>query len=240
MNLERLRDGRTAALVILGLVVLRLVVAAVTPLTFDEAYYWTWSKHLAGGYYDHPPMVAVVIRLGTLIAGDTELGVRLVSILLVLPMSWAVYRAAQILFGNDRIAAASAVLLNVTLMVAVGTLIVTPDAPLMVASAFVLYSLAKVLDTGRGGLVARGRRFRRAGIAVEIYGAVVRCQYFAVACRRTAVAAVATVAVAISRRHHRLCRIRSGSDLEPATSMGLVHQAVGAGACRKPDAAILR
>ena len=58
----------------------------------DEAYYWMWSKHLAGGYYDHPPMVAFVIRLGTLIAGDTELGVRLVSILLALPMSWAVYR----------------------------------------------------------------------------------------------------------------------------------------------------
>ena len=71
---------------------LRLVAAAFTPITFDEAYYWMWSKHLAGGYYDHPPMVAVVIRLGTLIAGDTELGVRLVSILLALPMSWAVYR----------------------------------------------------------------------------------------------------------------------------------------------------
>jgi len=53
-----------------------------------RSYYWMWSKHLAGGYYDHPPMVAVVIRLGTMIAGDTELGVRLVSILLALPMSW--------------------------------------------------------------------------------------------------------------------------------------------------------
>ena len=71
---------------------MRLVAAAWTPLTFDEAYYWMWSKHLAGGYYDHPPMVAFVIRLGTMIAGDTEFGVRLVSILLALPMSWAVYQ----------------------------------------------------------------------------------------------------------------------------------------------------
>ena len=69
---------------------LRLVAAAFTPLTFDEAYYWTWSKGLAGGYYDHPPMVAFVIRAGTLIAGDTELGVRLVSILLALPMRFAI------------------------------------------------------------------------------------------------------------------------------------------------------
>ena len=122
----------------------------MTPLTFDEAYYWIWSKHLAGGYYDHPPMVALVIRLGTMIAGDTELGVRLVSILLALPMSWAVYRTAEILFGGQRVAATAAILLNVTLMAAVGTLIVTPDAPLLVASSFVLFFLAKVLETGRG------------------------------------------------------------------------------------------
>jgi hypothetical protein len=141
---------RNTALTILVLVALRLVAAAWTPLTFDEAYYWMWSKHLAGGYYDHPPMVAVVIRLGTMIAGDTELGVRLVSILLALPMSWAVYRTAAILFGGVRVATTAALLLNVTLMAAVGTLIVTPDAPLLVASSFVLFYLAKILETGRG------------------------------------------------------------------------------------------
>jgi 4-amino-4-deoxy-L-arabinose transferase-like glycosyltransferase len=147
---NEVRLVRNTALAIVALVALRLVVAAWTPLTFDEAYYWMWSKHLAGGYYDHPPMVAVVIRLGTMIAGDTEFGVRLVSILLALPMSWAVYRTAAILFGGQRVAATAAILLNVTLMAAVGTLIVTPDAPLLVASSFVLFYLAKVLETGRG------------------------------------------------------------------------------------------
>src|SRR4051795_9796980 len=141
---------RGTVLTILALIALRLVSAAYTPLTFDEAYYWTWSKHLAGGYYDHPPMVAVLIRLGTLIAGDTELGVRLVSILLALPMSFAVYRSAEMLFGGQRVAATAAILLNVTLMAAVGTMIVTPDAPLLVASSFVLFFLAKVLESGRG------------------------------------------------------------------------------------------
>jgi 4-amino-4-deoxy-L-arabinose transferase-like glycosyltransferase len=141
---------RRAAFAVAALVLLRLVAAAFTPLTFDEAYYWTWSKHLAGGYYDHPPMVAVVIRLGTMIAGETEFGVRLVSILLALPMSWAVYRAARILFDDARIAATAAILLNATLMASVGTTIVTPDAPLMVASSFVLFFLAKVWQTGGG------------------------------------------------------------------------------------------
>ena len=141
---------RDTTLMILALVALRLVAAAWTPLTFDEAYYWMWSKHLAFGYYDHPPMVALVIRAGTWLAGDTEFGVRLVSILSALPMSFAIYRASAILFGDLRIAASATILLNVTLMAAVGTLIVTPDSPLLVASSFVLFALAKVLETGRG------------------------------------------------------------------------------------------
>jgi 4-amino-4-deoxy-L-arabinose transferase-like glycosyltransferase len=150
MNPNEARLVLNTVLIVLALVALRLVAAAFTPITFDEAYYWMWSKHLAGGYYDHPPMVALVIRLGTLIAGDTELGVRLVSILLALPMSWAMYEATWVLFGGRRVAATTTILLNVTLMAAVGTMIVTPDAPLLVASSFVLLALAKVLQTGRG------------------------------------------------------------------------------------------
>ncbi|WP_438274970.1 glycosyltransferase family 39 protein [Nitrobacter sp.] len=144
------RTVRAVVVTVLALVGLRLVCAAVTPLTFDEAYYWTWSKHLAGGYYDHPPLVAIVIRLGTMLAGDTEFGVRLVSILLALPMSFAVYRTAELLFDSAKAAASATVLLNVTLMVAAGTVIVTPDAPLMAASSFVLLGLAKLLVSGRG------------------------------------------------------------------------------------------
>ena len=144
------RMVRGAFAVVIGLVLLRLAASAWTPLTFDEAYYWMWSKHLAGGYYDHPPMVAVVIRLGTMIAGDTPLGVRLVSVLLTLPMSFAIYRAAELLFGGKRIAVSAMLLLNATMIVSVGLMIVTPDAPLLVASSFVLLALAQVAATGQG------------------------------------------------------------------------------------------
>jgi 4-amino-4-deoxy-L-arabinose transferase-like glycosyltransferase len=150
MSPNEARLVRDTSLTIVALVALRLVGAAWTPLTFDEAYYWTWSQHLSPGYYDHPPGVAFVIRLGTLIAGNTELGVRMVSILLALPMSFAVYRTAAILFPGPHLAADATILFNITLMAAVGTLIVTPDSPLLVASSFVLFFLAKVLQTNRG------------------------------------------------------------------------------------------
>jgi hypothetical protein len=150
MGQTDLRLVRNTCVVVFALLVLRLLAAAWTPLTFDEAYYWIWSKHLAGGYYDHPPMVALVIRAGTSIAGDTEFGVRLVSILLALPMSFAVFRSAELLFGSMRVAASATILLNVTLMASVGTTIITPDSPLLLAASFVLFFLAKLLETGRG------------------------------------------------------------------------------------------
>src|SRR5271169_2589342 len=129
MNPNEARLVRNTGLIIVALVALRLVAAAWTPLTFDEAYYWMWSKHLAGGYYDHPPMVAFIIRLGTLLAGDSGLGVRLISVLSGLVASWAVWRSATILFEDRRLAATATLYFNLTLMVAAGTIIVTPDAP---------------------------------------------------------------------------------------------------------------
>jgi 4-amino-4-deoxy-L-arabinose transferase-like glycosyltransferase/membrane-associated phospholipid phosphatase len=48
-------------------------------LSEDEAYQWTWSKHLALSYYSKPPMIAYTQALGTWLWGDTEFGVRFFS-----------------------------------------------------------------------------------------------------------------------------------------------------------------
>jgi 4-amino-4-deoxy-L-arabinose transferase-like glycosyltransferase len=123
---------------------LRFWLAAVLPLNFDEAYYWLWSQHLAAGYYDHPPMVALVIRLSTLLFGDSPLGIRMVSVLLGIPVTWAIWRTADILFGDTRLSARAALYFNLTLLAGVGTLIVTPDSPLLLFTALTLYCLASL------------------------------------------------------------------------------------------------
>jgi 4-amino-4-deoxy-L-arabinose transferase-like glycosyltransferase len=150
LDRDAVRYRRIVLLLIAVLIAARLVCAAVLPLAFDEAYYWLWSKHLAAGYYDHPPMIALVIRAGTLLAGDTPLGVRLVGVLLGIPATWAVWRAADLLLVDARAAAEAALYFNLTLMAAVGSMLATIDAPLLAASAFVLYTLAKVAAGGRG------------------------------------------------------------------------------------------
>jgi hypothetical protein len=60
---------------------LALAQAASTELIADEAYYWVYSRFPAWGYFDHPPMIAFLIKSGYAIFHN-ELGVRLVCALL--------------------------------------------------------------------------------------------------------------------------------------------------------------
>lgn len=46
----------------------------------DEAYYWVYSRFLDWGYFDHPPMVAIFIRIGDSIIHN-ELGLRLLTVI---------------------------------------------------------------------------------------------------------------------------------------------------------------
>jgi len=145
-------DRRTQiiALSLAALIVVRGIVAAVTPLAFDEAYYWQWSKTLAWGYYDHPPLVAFIIRAGTAIFGDTSFGVRFVPLLLSIVATIAVWRAGAILLESEHAGALSALLFNAMPMIGVEMLVATPDAPQIAAAAVLFYALAKLVQTGNG------------------------------------------------------------------------------------------
>ncbi|RPD40422.1 ArnT family glycosyltransferase [Chitinophaga barathri] len=57
-------------------VILALFQAGFTQLMDDEAYYWVYSRHLDWGYFDHPPMIALLIKAGYALFHN-ELGVRL-------------------------------------------------------------------------------------------------------------------------------------------------------------------
>lgn len=57
----------------------------------DEAQYWTWSQQLAFGYYSKPPAIAWQIWGGTLLFGNTELGVRAGAVVMGSLLPIAVY-----------------------------------------------------------------------------------------------------------------------------------------------------
>lgn len=143
------RAPRRALLCIAALMALRAAVAAHAPLAFDEAYYWLWSRSLAAGYLDHPPLIAYVIRVGTTILGDTPLGVRAVPLVLLIAATWAVWRSGAVLLRSEGGGATAAVFFNVTLMSGTVGLAATPDSPAMAAAAFFVFALAQVAETER-------------------------------------------------------------------------------------------
>ena len=129
---------------------MRLLVAAKTPLAADEAYYWVWSRTLAAGYLDHPPIVALWIRAGTLLAGHSALGVRLLAPLAAALGSLLLAQAAEDLLPGRRAGIAAAALLNATLLFGIGAVTMTPDTPLLFFWTATLWALARWHATGRG------------------------------------------------------------------------------------------
>ena len=138
-----------AAATLCALIALRFVVAGLTPLSSDEAYYWLWSRHFSAGYLDHPPAIAWLIRLGTLFFGDTSFGVRFGTVLASALATLFVWRTAAVL-GDERLGARAALFFNLTLMVGVEMLAATPDAPALLAASAFLYALVRVRSSGDG------------------------------------------------------------------------------------------
>lgn len=64
-----------------GWFLINIIQAATTELLDDEAYYWVYSRYLDWGYFDHPPMVAALIKAGYALFHN-ELGVRLLFVAL--------------------------------------------------------------------------------------------------------------------------------------------------------------
>jgi 4-amino-4-deoxy-L-arabinose transferase-like glycosyltransferase len=131
------------------LTAVRLVVAAASPLSADEAYYWVWSRALAPGYLDHPPMVALWIRAGTAILGQGAIGVRLLAPLSAALGSVLLALAAEDLFPGRRLGGPAATLLNATLFLGAGAVTMTPDTPLLFFWTAALWVLGRLVRTRR-------------------------------------------------------------------------------------------
>jgi 4-amino-4-deoxy-L-arabinose transferase-like glycosyltransferase len=130
-----------------GLTVLRLILAASLPLSPDETYYFLWSQHLQAGYFDHPPMVALFIRAGTFLFGNTSLGIRFMGPVCAGIGSILLWDAGEQLFPYRHAGLIAAALLNATLMIGAGAILITPDTPLLFFWTAALAALARLITS---------------------------------------------------------------------------------------------
>ncbi|HKO16707.1 MAG TPA: glycosyltransferase family 39 protein [Gemmatimonadaceae bacterium] len=141
----RTHARRTAVAVLLGGLLVRLLFAALLPLFPDEAYYWEWSRRLAWGYFDHPPAIALLVRVGTALFGSSAIGVRIFPVLAGFVASLAGVEIARRV-GGDRAALLAAIVVTCFPLAAAGLVLATPDAPLLATTAVALYAVVRAIQ----------------------------------------------------------------------------------------------
>ena len=114
------------------------------PFYADENYYWLWSKKLDFSYFDHPPMIAYIIKLTTLF-GDNPASVRFGAVILVSATAYTLYLLARRIF-DERTALYTFYIFISSVMILAASTLITPDIPLMFFSSFFLYSSYRYIE----------------------------------------------------------------------------------------------
>jgi len=126
---------------------LRIWVAASLELGNDEVYYQAYARHLQWNYFDHPPMVAVLIRLSTFnLYFQNEFFIRFGSILCAAAGTWLIFLIGRRI-GRPRTGWIAAILYNTSFYTSIiaGTFIL-PDSPQVVFWLMSMYFMTGILD----------------------------------------------------------------------------------------------
>jgi len=139
--------GSKVMLLILVLSFFRGILAFTYELGNDEAYYWLYSQDLKWNYFDHPPLVALFIRISSLnlLLEDSEGFLRLSSIIGCALATWFLYKAV-IVIHTPRAGWFAAILYNASFYAGLTAgVYLMPDAPQMVFWTLSLWMIAKII-----------------------------------------------------------------------------------------------
>jgi 4-amino-4-deoxy-L-arabinose transferase-like glycosyltransferase len=136
-----------------GFLIFKAFYSVAFPITGDEAYHWEWSRNLALGYYDHPPMIGWLIALtcwiGRLLGGPELFWTRLPGLLSTTGILVLVYLLLVQTTGSRRTGIYGILFLMVTPLFSLGANVVTTDQPLLFFSGLTVYLLYQALFKDR-------------------------------------------------------------------------------------------
>jgi 4-amino-4-deoxy-L-arabinose transferase-like glycosyltransferase len=125
----------------------KIGLAALLPLSPDESYYWIWSHHLQLSYFDHPPFVAWLFYLGHWLEPWGQM-VRLPTVLVghLTFLVWYYILKPQLPFplALDKYKYWYA-LAFLSPLVGFGSMVGTPDVPLMLFWSLAIYFFQQCL-----------------------------------------------------------------------------------------------
>lgn len=147
-----MKQSHTALLMATALLLLlRLASAFLIELTPQEAYYWNYAIHPSLSYFDHPPVVAWLIRAGCWLLGKSEIGVRIGGFILTLFSTGLLYLLGRLWF-NRQAGLWAAFLFQVVPLFLVYGMLITPDVPLTFFWLLALYLVSRAAREERPGL----------------------------------------------------------------------------------------
>ena len=123
--------GWKSLLVLCSLIIgIRLIFTGIMGIMPQDAYYFFYASHLDLSYYDHPPMIAYLLRFFTGIFGRNVWAIKLADTITTGLAVFAFYRLAKKFVSERKALIATALLLS-TLMISILSLVSTPDVPLI-------------------------------------------------------------------------------------------------------------
>ena len=124
---------------IIIVVMIRFVLIFTMGMMPQDAYYYFYSEHLDLSYFDHPPMVAWMLKTFSFIFEKSVIGVRLTNFIVTGLTVMVFYRLARNFFEGFLLERSVYLILS-TMMISILSLVTTPDVPLLLFwSLSVLY-----------------------------------------------------------------------------------------------------
>ncbi len=141
-------------LVLGGVTLFRLWVLEGIGLGDAEAYYYAWSRDISLGYYDHPPLVAWLIGWATSWWGETEVAVRLFSMVSFVVAGLSLGLFTHGVFRSWSAAGAAVLLFALSPVFFLGGVAAAPDPHLMAGWMMAVAGIHRwVTEEKRGWLI---------------------------------------------------------------------------------------
>jgi len=135
----------TLLLLMLIWFIINLVQAIYTEVLSDEAYYGLFGKYLDWGYFDHPPMVALLIRVSSLFFTG-NLGLRFMTILLQPFTLYLIWKISDSGNPDSRKVITLFIIAGSISLFSVYGVFAAPDSPLLFFTALFLFVYKRFIN----------------------------------------------------------------------------------------------
>ncbi len=129
---------------IIAVYLLRFILSLSMGLMPQDAYYYFYSEHLALSYFDHPPMVACMLKFFSLIFGKSVWAVKLTDFMVTLFSFSAFYYLSSFFLPKER-NLKTLFFYATTFLLTIISINTTPDVPLVFFWTLSLISIYKAV-----------------------------------------------------------------------------------------------